>query len=187
MKGERSTGYDNPAAPVTSSPVFDNPERLIVGWREWLALPELGLPAIKAKIDTGARTSALHAFFVEPFDKDGLAHVRFGIHPLQKRTDIEVVCQAPVSDRRWVSDSGGHREQRYIIEAPVHIGDHVWPIEITLTSRDSMLFRMLLGRTAIKGRMMVDPERSYVVGKLSRKIYFPRRKKARRQKQDRKT
>lgn len=161
--------------------------KTIIGWRECVGLPGLGIGAVKAKIDTGARTSALHAFFVEPFDKGGLEHVRFGIHPLQKRTDIEVICEALVSDRRWVSDSGGHREQRYVIEAPVHMGGLIWPVEITLTSRDSMLFRMLLGRTAIKGRMMVDPERSYVVGKLSRKIYFPRRKKARRQKQDRKT
>ena len=154
--------------------------RSVVGWREWLALPDLGLPAIKAKIDTGARTSALHAYFVEPFDKGGLEHVRFGIHPLQKRTDIEVICEALVSDRRWVSDSGGHRELRYVIEAPVHMGDAVWPVEITLTSRDSMLFRMLLGRTAIKGRMMVDPARSYVAGKLSRYVYFPRRRPARK-------
>lgn len=152
----------------------------VIGWREWLALPDLGLPAIKAKIDTGARTSALHAYFVEPFDKGGVEHVRFGIHPLQKRTDIEVVCEAPVADRRWVSDSGGHRELRYVIEAPVHMGGEVWPVEITLTSRDSMLFRMLLGRTAIKGRLIVDPERSYVAGKLSRKAYFPRRRKVRK-------
>ncbi len=158
----------------------DDHERPVIGWREWLALPELGLPAIKAKIDTGARTSALHAFFVEPFDKGGLDHVRFGIHPLQKRTDIEVVCEAPVTDRRWVSDSGGHRERRYVIEAPVHMGGRVWPVEITLTSRDSMMFRMLLGRTAIKGRMTVDTARSYVAGKLSRKAYFPRRKKVRK-------
>ena len=133
--------------------MIDEEQRRVIGWREWLALPDLGLPAIKAKIDTGARTSALHAYFVEPFHKGGIEHVRFGIHPLQKRTDIEVVCEAPVIDRRWVSDSGGHREWRYVIEAPVHMGGRVWPVEITLTSRDSMLFRMLLGRTAIKGRM----------------------------------
>ncbi|MCH7944359.1 MAG: ATP-dependent zinc protease [Proteobacteria bacterium] len=160
----------------------DNAERLVVGWREWLALPDLGLPAIKAKIDTGARTSALHAFFVEPFDKGGVGHVRFGIHPLQRRTDIEVVCEAPVVDRRWVSDSGGHRELRYFLEALVHMGGRVWPVEISLTDRDSMMFRMLLGRTAIKGRMMVDPERSYVAGKLSRKAYFRAAKRRERRK-----
>jgi hypothetical protein len=155
----------------------DPVERSVIGWREWLSLPSLGLPAIKAKIDTGARTSALHAFFVEPFKKDGLVHVRFGIHPLQKRTDVEVICEAPIIDQRWVSDSGGHRELRYVVEEPVHMGDEVWPVEITLTSRDNMLFRMLLGRTAIKGRMMVDPQRSYVAGKLSRNAYVLRKKK----------
>ena len=166
------------AAPIRS--LADTLKRTVVGWREWLALPDLGLPAIKAKIDTGARTSALHAFFVEPFDKGGVDHVRFGIHPLQRRTDIEVVCEAPVTDRRWVSDSGGHREFRYVIEATVHLGGRVWPVEISLTDRDNMMFRMLLGRTAIKGHMMVDPMRSYVAGKLSRKAYFPRRKTARK-------
>jgi len=162
----------------------DQSERPAIGWREWLALPSLGLPAIKAKIDTGARTSALHAFFVEPFKKDGLVHVRFGIHPLQKRTDIEIICEAPIIDQRWVTDSGGHRELRYVVEEPVHMGGEVWPVEITLTSRDSMLFRMLLGRTAIKGRMIVDPARSYVAGKLSRKAYFPLKKKQTKSKKD---
>ena len=122
----------------------------------------------------------MHAFFVEPFDKGGVDYVRFGIHPLQKRIDIEVVCEAPVTDYRWVSDSGGHRALRYFIETPVQLGGRVWPVEISLTDRDSMLFRMLLGRTAIKGHMMVDPMRSYVAGRLSRKAYFPRRKRAKK-------
>lgn len=155
-------------------------DKLVIGWREWIAIPALGLPAIKAKVDTGARTSALHAFFVTPFEEGGRAFVRFGIHPLQRRADIEVTCEAEVADRRWVADSGGRRELRYVIEVPIQMGEFEWPVEITLTSRDTMLFRMLLGRGAIKARMIVDPQRSYVTGKLSRRAYFPHRRKARK-------
>lgn len=136
---------------------------LSIGWREWCALPELGISQIKAKIDTGAKTSALHAFFVEPFEEDGKQMVRFGVHPLQKRVDIEIICSCPVKDFRQVSDSGGHKEMRYVIETPVRLGERVWPIEMTLTNRDSMQFRMLLGRRAMKG-MQVLPDKSYLFG-----------------------
>lgn len=140
-----------------------------IGWREWLALPELKIPAIKAKIDTGARTSALHAFFVEPFSKDGHEMVRFGVHPFQKRVDIETVCECQVKDYRQVSDSGGHREMRYVIETLVTLGGRSWPIEMTLTNRDNMKFRMLLGRTAMQG-ITVVPERSYLFGRPNQKL-----------------
>jgi hypothetical protein len=140
-------------------------ERKVIGWREWVCLPELGIDAIKAKVDTGARTSALHAFEVESYDASGVRMVRFGIHPLQKRTDIELVCTAPVVDRRWVSDSGGHRERRWVILTQVHIGGIEWPVELTLTNRDSMLFRMLLGRTGMGHRFLVQPDASYLLGK----------------------
>jgi hypothetical protein len=138
---------------------------MMLGWREWVALPDLGIEHIKAKVDTGARTSALHAFEVTPFEDGGKQRVRFRVHPLQKDSDTEVTCEADVIDRRQVRDSGGHAEQRWVILTPVTLGGQRWDIEMTLTERDNMLFRMLLGRTAMKGRCTVNPSRSYLVGK----------------------
>ncbi len=144
----------------------------IIGWREWVALPELNLPAIKAKVDTGARTSALHAFLIEPYSRDGSDMVRFLIHPIQRNLDFHVECHAPIHDFREVTDSGGHREMRYVIHSTVVIDAHPWPIEMTLTNRDTMRFRMLLGRRAMENRFVVDPGASYVNGKLRpRKLY----------------
>ena len=139
-------------------------DQTTIGWREWLALPELQVPAIKAKIDTGARTSALHAFFVTPFTKETRQMIRFGVHPLQKRLDVEIICEAPIKDFREVSDSGGHREMRYVIETTILIGDLPRQIEMTLTNRDNMKFRMLLGRTAMQG-LHVIPDQSYLTGR----------------------
>ncbi|MGA7799425.1 MAG: ATP-dependent zinc protease [Gammaproteobacteria bacterium] len=138
--------------------------RVVLGWREWVSLPELGITAIKAKVDTGARTSALHAFHVELYRRGGGHWVRFAIHPVQKRADIELLCNCKVIDQRLVSDSGGHRERRYVINTPVRIADRELPIEITLTDRDTMNFRMLLGRTALRKGFLVDPRRSYLAG-----------------------
>ena len=139
-------------------------DRVIVGWREWLSLPELGLTHIKAKIDTGARTSALHAFQLEPFQRKSKKMVRFGIHPLQQNTSLKIFCEAEIIDRRFVMDSGGHREKRYVIRTMLALGTNQWPIELTLTNRDTMRFRMLLGRTAMHNRLLVLPERSFLLG-----------------------
>ena len=143
-------------------------DRKTVGWREWLALPALGIPAIKAKVDTGARTSALHAWYVEPFRERGVEMVRFGVHPLQKKRDPAVHCRWPVKDYRAVSDSGGHREMRYVIETEVRLGEISRTAEITLSKRCGMTFRMLLGRTALKG-LLVVPDSSYLSSRAPRR------------------
>lgn len=146
--------------------------KAVIGWREWLALPALGIPAIKAKIDTGARTSALHTFDLETYTEGGHEWVKFRIHPLRKRSEVELECIAPVVDRRNVRDSGGHAEERIVIATDLQLKQRRWPVEITLTSRDDMLFRMLLGRAALRaGQLLVDPAASYLYGKSLAKSY----------------
>jgi hypothetical protein len=146
----------------------ETPAMLLLGWREWISLPELGLSLIKAKIDTGARTSTLHAFYVDSFRRRGERYVRFGVHPLQKRTDVVIHGEALVVDQRRVTDSGGHREDRFVIRTRLVLSGHDWPIEVTLTNRETMLFRMLLGRTALARHAQVDPARSYLTGRVAR-------------------
>jgi hypothetical protein len=139
-------------------------ETLRVGWREWVRLADLGVAAIKAKIDTGARTSALHAFAIEPFRRAGALWVRFEVHPIQRSNAVKIQCEAPVTDERAVRNSGGQVERRYIIETHLMLGDQSWPIELALANRDQMGFRMLLGRTALEGRALIEPGRSFLAG-----------------------
>ncbi|ATC95735.1 ATP-dependent zinc protease family protein [Pseudoalteromonas tunicata] len=137
-------------------------EKLLVGWREWLSLPDLGITKIKAKIDTGARTSCLHAFKVEEFKKNNQNWVRFWLHPIQQNTEVELVAEAQVVDMRKVTDSGGHTETRFVIKTTLTINQESFPIEVTLTNRENMMFRMLLGRTAMNDKIIVDPAASYL-------------------------
>ena len=146
----------------------------ILGWEEWVALPELGLPAIKAKVDTGARTSALHASSIEPFGSSAAPMVRFVVHPHPSRSDIAVVCSAPVIGRREVTSSNGDSEHRYVIATAVAIGGRRWPIEVTLTNRETMSYRMLLGRQAIADGVLVDPSSSFLQPKLRYALYDKR-------------
>ena len=149
---------------------------LTVGWREWVALPALGLPAIKAKVDTGARTSALHAFDIaEERGEGGAALVGFSVHPLQRDGATAVRCRAPLVDRRTVTDSGGHREERWVIATTLALGGRSREVEVTLVDRTDMLFRMLVGRTSLVPDVLVNPARSFLLGRTSaRGLYAAR-------------
>ncbi len=143
-----------------------HPPKVLLGWQEWCALPTLQIPAIKAKMDTGAKTAALHASDIEPFQKKGKSLVRFTIHPLTSMQSIQQRCTALVVDKRSITNSGGHKEIRYIIHTTIRLGTLLWEIDISLTNRDPMAFRMLLGRDALKGHSIVDPGRILCQGNL---------------------
>lgn len=138
--------------------------KIILGSEEWCSFPELGIPTIKARVDSGAKTSALHAINIAPFKKDGQNWVKFDINPIQNNVKTIIHCEAPLIDKRVVKSSSGFREERYVIQTNLEIGNTNWSIEMTLTNRDSMGFRMLLGREAMSGRVMVDPEQQYLLG-----------------------
>ena len=147
-----------------------------IGWREWVGLPALGIKTIKAKVDTGARSSSLHAFDLEEFERDGSRFVRFAVHPVQRTTDEVVKTEAKVLEFRSVRSSSGKASLRPVIVTDVTLLGHTWSIELTLANRDEMGFRMLLGREAFRGRFLVDGGRSYYGGKPKRRK-TPRKKK----------
>jgi ribosomal protein S6--L-glutamate ligase len=157
-------------------------DRLVLGWEEWIALPSLGLLAIKAKIDTGAKTSALHAEAIEAFGSASAPRARFIIRPAPRRPDIVVTCTAPIIDRRSITSSNGIPEDRFVISADIAIAGRLWPIEISLSDRGEMNYRMLLGRQALTGAgMLIDPGASFVQPRLGFAVYpgYKRKKLAR--------
>jgi hypothetical protein len=138
-------------------------ERSIIGWRECLDLPDLGIEGIKAKIDTGARSSALHAFHLEPLEKSDRTLIRFHVHPHQRDSHHTIVATAELLEWRQVKNSGGHSQLRPVIRTSVRLGGRQWAIELTLTNRDVMGFRMLLGREALRKGFLVHPGRSFLI------------------------
>ncbi|MGM7318007.1 ATP-dependent zinc protease family protein [Idiomarina sp. ST10R2A5] len=134
-----------------------------IGWQEWGVLPELHINPIHMKVDTGAKTSCLHAFKLEPFERDNKEWLRIYMHPEQDSLR-EQICEAPVFDKREVTDSGGHTETRYVIRTRLQLGTFDELVELTLTNRDTMKFRMLLGRQAMRGHFIVDPQSSHLLG-----------------------
>ncbi len=139
--------------------------KIIMGWREWVAFPDLGISAIKAKVDTGARTSALHAQDIRYVRRGNTTTVHFTVHPIQRKTKPAVSTSAVLIDERTVLSSTGHRQLRPVIETQLEMNGELWPVELTLTSRDVMGFRMLLGRQAIRRRGIVDPSKSFLTRK----------------------
>ncbi|WP_312855943.1 ATP-dependent zinc protease family protein [Nocardioides stalactiti] len=142
----------------------------VAGWREWVSLPELGVDWIKAKLDTGARSSALHAFDLEEFERDGVPWVRFSIHPWQRSAQDAVVAELPVHDVRRVKSSSGHVQERYVVLMTIRIGTRRIHTEVTLTRRDEMGFRLLVGREALKQGFVVDSNHSYLGGRPKRVV-----------------
>ena len=142
----------------------DETELPVIGWREWLALPELGIRFIKAKIDTGARSSSLHAFDIEPFERDGNQWVSFKVHPVQRKEHWVIEATAPVLETRSIRSSSGESQVRTVIKTPVRLLGQIFDIELTLADRNEMGFRMLLGREAFRRRFLIDPGKSYLNG-----------------------
>lgn len=144
-----------------------NNEKTIIGSEEWCSLPDLAVPAIKVRVDSGAKTSSLHAVNIQKFTRDGRPWVSFEVHPLQESLKAVLRCECPIIDRRRVKSSSGTTENRYVISTTLDFAGQQWPIEVTLTNRDSMGYRMLLGREAMSGRLLVDPSASFLAGEVT--------------------
>lgn len=142
----------------------------VAGWREWVSLPDANVPWIKAKLDTGARSSSLHAFDIEDFERGGEPWVRFSVHPWQRSADESHLCELPVHDRRHVRSSSGHSQERYVVLMEVSLLDRSVTAEMTLSRRDEMGFRLLIGREALRHGFLVDPGRSYLGGRPKRRV-----------------
>lgn len=142
--------------------------KIIIGWQEWAALPDIFIPAVKVKVDTGARTSSLHAENISHFEKNGKKYLSFDVHPIQKNKEITVRCEAELVDKRHVKSSNGAKEIRPVIKTRIQIGENFREIELNLTKRDYMGCRMLLGRNAMEG-IIIDPEEKFLHGKISKK------------------
>jgi hypothetical protein len=147
----------------------------VIGWREWVSLPELGIRTIKAKVDTGARSSSLHAFDLEEFDRNGERWIRFRVHPVQRNAAETVETEARILEYRRVRSSSGKASRRPVIMTKLSLLEKTWTVELTLANRDQMGFRMLLGREAFRGRFLVDAGKSYYAGKPARKMRSKRR------------
>ena len=158
----------------------NNIEKMIIGSEEWCQISQLGIPAVKARVDSGAKTSVLHAFNIQPFKRGTTPWVSFDVHPLQNNRSVFLRCEAPIIDRRMVKNTSCASEKRYVIKVPIRMKDQVWDIELTLTNRDSMGYRMLLGREAMNGKILVDPSASFNLGRVSdaelRELYGIREK-----------
>ena len=141
--------------------------KVVVGSEEWCSFPSLSIPAIRARVDSGAKTSSIHAFNIQSFSRNGQRWVSFEVHPIQNDRKTTIRCESPVVDRRYVRSSSGTSEKRYVISAPLQVGGDIWEIELTLSNRDSMGYRMLLGRQAMSGRMLVDPEAQLCLGDIT--------------------
>lgn len=150
-------------------------DEIKLGWEEWVSLPDLGLPALRAKVDTGARTSALHAYDIERFGPASKPKVRFAVHPIPGRDDLSIPCSAEVIDRREVISSNGEAESRYVIRTPIKVGEQSWPIEVTLTDRRGMSNHMLLGRQALTEQVTVVPSEKFQQPELSFDVYHSTR------------
>lgn len=137
---------------------------LLIGWREWAAFPELGVEKINAKIDTGAKSSAIHAYRIKKVERRGKAYAEFFLHPVQRHKRPEIYCRAPIVDQRLIRSSNGHEEERLVIETKLRLGEKLWKIDLTLTNRDSMGFRLLIGRDALRRKFIIDPGASYLLG-----------------------